>query len=148
MKIALAKSIEPGTYKAKLTHYEETNSRFGPCLKFFYKLAGGGEVNELINLRYSSSSKLGQRVMQMTGSLPAEVDLDALIGKVVILELVRQEDKPEYCRIADVKPVTASTGSQQQAPAPAAPAPPAEDEEITYEDGDDFDDFDETDVPF
>ena len=145
MKIALAKSIEPGTYKAKLTHYEETNSRFGPCLKFFYKLAGGGEMNELINLRYSSSSKLGQRVLQMTGSLPAEVDLDALIGKVVILELVQQEDKPEYCRIADVKPVTASTGSQQQAPAPATPA---EGEEITYEDGDDFDDFDETDVPF
>lgn len=138
MKLKLQKNLQPGTYRGKVKSYETINSKYGEALKITYALSGGQEANELCNMYYSPGSKLGQRVRAITGNLPEDLNIDELLGKPVVIELVPQADKPEYCRVATVARAQAKPAQATR----QAPAPPPEPEEVEYYDEDDFDDED------
>ncbi len=101
MIMKLQTGITPGTYQGRLIRIEEMESRFGPCLKFVYSTVSG-DCSELLNSRYTKKSKLGQRVYDLLQEMPSELDINALIGIPVILELVQKPDS-EFCKVESVR---------------------------------------------
>ncbi len=101
MKMTLEKGLEPGRYHGTLVRFEEVESKFGRTLKFIYEADDGQEISELINVKYSPKSKLGKRVEELLGSLPEELDMEALMGKSVELTLVEQ-DESDFCKVQKV----------------------------------------------
>ena len=102
MKMKLEKGLEPGKYTGTLVRFEEIESKFGPALKFIYETDDDQEASELINMKYSTKSKLGKRVQELLGELPEDLDLSLLIGKRVELTLIEQ-DESDFCKVQKVK---------------------------------------------
>ncbi len=98
----LEKGVEPGEHKAVLERIEEHEMKYGPSLKFIYRLANNQELNELVSKIYSPKSKLGARVQTLKGELPEEMDWNQLIGIPVVLIVEKREDS-DFCKISAVK---------------------------------------------
>ncbi len=102
MKMKLEKGIEPGTYEATLTRFEEMESKYGAAFKFIYVSDNDEEISELVNQKYSAKTKLGKRVSELLGELPEELDLSDLVGKRCRITLIEQPDS-EFTKVSSVK---------------------------------------------
>lgn len=101
--LTLREALQAGLYNATLENVEEVDTKFGAALKFIYRTDDGGEASELVNKSYSPKSKLGKRVLEMTGHLPPNIYPPNLVGSTVTITLVDGENEGDFCKIVAVK---------------------------------------------
>lgn len=117
--------VEMGTYAAVVETILEEEGKYGPQLRFNFRIVDSDvALVAWAKAIYSSSSKLGKWTQAILGEQPDMFDSDDLIGKPCrIVVLVKQrEDGTEYNKIDDVLP------ARKQKPRPQ-PLPEADDDD-------------------
>jgi len=82
-----------GVVKCKITGYEETPTKFGPCVRMEFN-DGTDTFSLMFSAKLSNKTHLGQVVKAAGFNLKPgeEFDLDQMIGKEVTLVLAVNED--------------------------------------------------------
>jgi len=140
-KIVKTKGVEDGEYNAILTDIQPSKGAFGPCLKFFFRIAGGDhdgtEVSMIRPAKLVPGNKLDKTLQSLgidTSAVEDELDVDTLKDKnvQVTVEQKTSERGKVFANVVEVR--VAKTGSVapkaalKASPAPARATAPAVDD--------------------
>jgi hypothetical protein len=95
-----SKSLPAGVYAATLAGVQEDDSQHGKVLKWDWRTDDGGIVG-LTSTKLNEKSKFGQIVAALVGSIPDNLNTDALLGRSCTI-VVKQDG--DFTKVTDWLP--------------------------------------------